>query len=107
MMARKDASGRGYFAGLSRKIIFLLKRGSLFQVRPVYDGSARAYRKHSIPGSSFLIITINSTFIYLLAYQLMNLFINFITFVTAYLLISPAILYYYDILFVIKVRLDP
>jgi hypothetical protein len=102
MIRRKGASERGYFAGLSRKFIFLLKRGSLFQVRPLKIKGPGNIRKHSIPGTSFLIIAINSTFIYLLAYQLMNLFINFITLVTAYSFDIPAILYYNDILFVIK-----
>jgi hypothetical protein len=101
-MRRQGASGRGYFAGLSRKLIFLLKRGSLFQVRPQKMRRPGNIRKHTIPGTSFLIIAINSTFIYLLAYQMMSVFINFITLVTAYSFDIPAILYYSDILFVIK-----
>ena len=94
-MIREPLSTRERYYRTYRKIRFLLKRGSLFSTP---DLSPFDYKDKSIiPKGAFTIITINSVFLFLLAYLLMFIITQFATAISASAFNIPAIIYYNEI----------
>jgi hypothetical protein len=99
-MQQKPRRRSGYFYRTSRKILFLLRRGSIFRSRHAAGGT-----KLSDPNIStgiFTLITINSTFLFLLAYVLAFIVFNGATALASYAFDIPTIIYCSDISFLIK-----
>ena len=80
-----------------RKIRFLTKRGTLFSL-PQQDGHV----KTEFPKGTFQIITINSFFLFLLAYLIVYTLNLFITAYTAILYDIPVVVHYNDVDFLIR-----
>ena len=90
----------GYFYRTSRKISFLLRRGSFF--RPGRRETKGHKKDHTIPSGAFTLIGINSTVIFLLAYVLVFLVYNGATAVAALAFDIPTIIHSSDVVFLIK-----
>ena len=80
-----------------RKIRFLARRGTLFSL-PQQDGSV----KTEFPKGTFQIISLNSFFLFLLAYLFVYSFNLFITAYTAELFDIPVVVYFNDVDFLIR-----
>lgn len=90
----------GYFYRTYRKISFLLRRGSFFR-----KGQAKkenGLKDRTIPRSLFTLVSINSTFLFLLAYILIFFLYNVATALAAFAFEIPTIIQYNDIAFLIK-----
>ena len=90
----------GYLYRTTRKINWILRRGSLFRTAKVRATGPRKDR--TIPGSTFALIAINSTFFFLLAYVLVYLIYALSVAVAASAFSIPTIVEINDISFMIK-----
>ncbi len=99
-MTPESRKRSGYLYRTSRKLTFLLRRGSLF--RGVTARNENQRKNHSISHGTFTLISVNSTFLFILAYILIFSLFNFATSMAAYAFDIPSIIYYNDIAFLIK-----
>jgi hypothetical protein len=96
MHTRNSSAGNRFYAAY-RKIRFLAKRGSLFS-------GSKSYRTNQagIPGSIFRTISLNSLFLFIIAYLLIYLLNLLITGYAALLFNIPVLVYYYDVDYLIR-----
>jgi hypothetical protein len=96
MQKQRHFSGNRLYTAY-RKIRFLAKKGSLFSLsKPAKAG------KIEISKRTFHIITINSCFLFLIAYLIIYLLNLFITGYTAIIFNIPVIVYFYDVDYLIR-----
>jgi hypothetical protein len=101
-MDRKPLTFRERFYRISRKIRFLLKRGSLFKVPPPRDaGHAVIY---SVARGTYPIIFFNSTIIFLLAYVMLDSLTKLATGISAMAFDFNSIILYYGVDFLVLSR---
>jgi hypothetical protein len=80
-----------------RKIRFLARRGTLFALPP-QDGHV----KTEFPKGTFTVISVNSFFLFMLAYLIIYSLNLFVTALTARLFEIPVLVYFYDVDFLIR-----
>ena len=91
---------RGYLYRTKRKISFLLRRGSLFRAgRP---GNESPHKDNTISRGTFTLVSVNSTFLFLLGYIIVFLLYGIATAMAAYAFDIPSVIYYNDVAFLIK-----
>jgi len=88
-----------FFYRINRKLSVLRKRGTLFQKSPL-----RKHSGDSISTSTFWIILLNSTFIFLLSYLLVFLLTESATAIAAQTFNIKSVMRYYDVDFLIRSR---
>ena len=96
-MRKRFLSPENSFYIAYRKIRFLARRGTLFSL-PQQDGNV----KNEFPKGTFQIISLNSFFLFLLAYLFVYSFNLFVTAYTANLFDIPVVVYFNDVDFLIR-----
>lgn len=100
-MDNKPRRRRGYIYRTHRKISFLLRRGSLFRTPGKKTGRSRR-NNHAVYNRSFIPISLNSLFLFLLAYVLVSLIYSLSTALAAIAFNIPTTVYLNEISFLIK-----
>jgi hypothetical protein len=101
MFDKEPVSGQRRFYRIRRKITFLMRRGSLFRIRP---STAPGYKPETIARGTFPIIFFNSTVIFLLAFFLLDTITKMATAISAKAFDFNTVVLYYAVEYLVLAR---